>query len=416
MNLTGIAILILIIIAADALLHATADFLNVKSFKNKIPDGFKEFYDPGEYAKARRYLQATTRFGQFSSLFDVALLLGFWFLGGFDILDQHVRGFGLNPVFTGVAYITILLLFKFVLDLPFSIYSTFIIEEKFGFNKTTAKTFVTDMIKGAALFLILGVPLISGVFAFFEYAGPRAWLYCWGAVTAFMLFIQYIFPSWIMPMFNKFQPLEDGPLKEAAFAHAKAVQFPLQHIFVMDGSKRSSKSNAFFTGFFKKKRIVLYDTLMKNHGVDEIVAILAHEIGHYKKKHILKSMVISVANTGLMFFLLSVCLSRQWLFDAFFMEQASVYAGIIFFSLLYSPLEFFIQIFVMIYSRKNEYEADEFAMAATGDGQSLALALKKLSVSNLSNLTPHPFYVFLNYSHPPVLERVKRLDPLQGGA
>ena len=416
MTLTGTAILILIIIAADALLHAAADVLNIRSFKKEIPDGFSEFYDPDEYQKARKYLQATTQFGQLSSFFDMAILLGFWFLGGFEILDQYVRGFGLNPVFTGVIYIVILLVFKSIIGLPFSVYSTFVIEEKFGFNQTTVKTFVFDMAKGAALFAILGVPLMAGIFAFFQYAGAEAWLYCWAALTAFMLFIQYIFPSWIMPLFNTFEPLEDGPLKEAAFAHAKAVQFPLQHIFVMDGSKRSSKSNAFFTGFFKKKRIVLYDTLIKNHGADEIVGILAHEIGHYQKKHIVKNLWINVAQTGVMFFLLSLCISRPWLFDAFFVEQTSVYAGMIFFSILYSPLEFFIQIFAMILSRKNEYEADEFAAATTGDGKALALALKKLSVSNLSNLTPHPFYVFLNYSHPPVLDRVKRMETFEGGA
>jgi len=212
-----------------------------------------------------------------------------------------------------------------------------------------------------------------------------------------------------MPLFNKFEPLEDGELKTAIISYADAVNFPLKNVFVMDGSKRSGKSNAFFTGFGKNKRIALFDTLIAQHTVSELVAVLAHEIGHYKKKHILKSLIIGIVHTGVMFFLLSLFISYQGLFDAFYMDQQSVYAGLIFFGMLYSPIEFFLGIFLQMRSRKNEYEADRFAVETTKDSESMTNALKKLSAHNLSNLVPHPFYVFMNYSHPPVLERIKAI-------
>jgi STE24 endopeptidase len=223
------------------------------------------------------------------------------------------------------------------------------------------------------------------------------------------LFLQFIAPTWIMPLFNKFTPLEEGELRESIFSYARSVNFSLENLFVMDGSKRSTKSNAFFTGFGKHKRIALFDTLIEKHSVAELVSILAHEIGHYKKKHILQSMAISILHSGLMFFLLSIFISHKGLFDAFYMEQMSIYAGLIFFGMLYSPLELLLSIFLQIFSRKNEYEADRFAVETTDTPETMVNALKTLSVHNLSNLTPHPFYVFLNYSHPPVLERIQAL-------
>jgi STE24 endopeptidase len=333
----------------------------------------------------------------------------FWFGKGFPVLDQWVRSWNFNYIMTGLLYIGLLLLFKAILSLPFSIYSTFVIEERFGFNKTKWPTFIMDIVKGFLLSVLLGAPLLAGILAFFEYAGANAWLYCWIAVTIFMLVIQFIAPTWIMPLFNKFNPLEEGDLKDAIMSYARSIKFSLENVFVMDGSKRSAKSNAFFTGFGKHKRIVLFDTLIKQHAVSELVAVLAHEMGHYKKKHILQRILIGVIQMGIMFFLLSVFVSYQGLFDAFYMHQKSVYAGLIFFSMLYSPIDFFTGIFMQMLSRKNEYEADNFAVETTQDPESMADALKKLSVHNLSNLLPHPFYVFLNYSHPPVLERVNTI-------
>jgi STE24 endopeptidase len=266
-----------------------------------------------------------------------------------------------------------------------------------------------DLAKGLLLAILLGTPLLAGILTFFLYAGANAWWYCWVAVTLYMLGVQFIAPTWIMPLFNKFTPLEAGELKSAILSYAGSIEFPIENVYVMDGSRRSSKSNAFFTGFGKHRRIVLFDTLIKQHTTGELLAVLAHEMGHYKKKHILQSMILGILQMGIMLYLLSIFISYQELFDAFYMPQKSVYAGLIFFSMLYSPLNFFIGMFMQMLSRKNETEADRFSAETTHDPQSMVTALKKLSVHNLTNLMPHPLYVFLNYSHPPVLQRISAL-------
>jgi STE24 endopeptidase len=266
------------------------------------------------------------------------------------------------------------------------------------------------MLKGVLLAILLGTPLLAAILAFFEYAGPHAWWYCWIGVTLYMLMVQFIAPAWIMPLFNKFTPLEEGELKSAILAYASNIQFPLENVYQMDGSRRSTKSNAFFTGFGKHKRIVLFDTLIKQHTIRELVAILAHEMGHYKKKHVRQALVWGILQTGLMLFLLGQFISYRGLFDAFYMSQQSVYAGMLFFAMLYAPIDFFTGILMQMRSRKNEIAADQFAAKTTKDPASMVTALKKLSVHNLSNLTPHPFYVFLNYSHPPVLQRIHLLS------
>jgi STE24 endopeptidase len=337
------------------------------------------------------------------------VLLGFWFSGGFNWLDEIVRAWGFGELVTGLLYIAVLMVAKSVISLPFSIYSTFVIEERFGFNKTTPKTFVSDLIKGLGLGLLIGMPLLAGILAFFMYTGDLAWLYAWIAITLFSLVMQYVAPTWIMPLFNKFTPLEEGELRTAIEEYTDKVDFPLQGLFVIDGSKRSSKSNAFFTGFGKNKRIALYDNLIENHTNDELVAVLAHEIGHYKKKHIIKGMITSVVQTGAMLFVLSIFLQAEGLFDAFYMDKMSVYAGLIFFGMLYAPIDMILSVFMQISSRKHEYEADEFAANTTGKPEDMIATLKKLSKDNLSNLTPHPFYVFLNSSHPPALQRIKAI-------
>lgn len=399
-------IIILVAIAVDFALDISSNWLNLRALTKKLPDEFSEVYDEETYAKSQEYTKVTTRFGFLTGLFDLALLLVFWFSGGFNWLDQIVRSWGFGELVSGLFFIGILMVVKTFISLPFSVYSTFVIEERFGFNKTTAKTFVLDLIKGLLLGAVIGIPLLAGVLAFFMYTGDLAWLYAWLAVTAFTLIMQYVAPTWIMPLFNKFTPLEEGELRSAIEDYTEKVNFPLQGLFVIDGSKRSSKSNAFFTGFGKNKRVALYDTLIENHTVPELVAVLAHEIGHYKKKHIIKGMVISILHTGVLFFLLSFFLSEEALFDAFYMEQMSVYTGLIFFGMLYSPIEMILSIFMQMSSRKHEYEADEYAAKTTGKPGDMISTLKKLSKDNLSNLTPHPFYVFLNYSHPPVLQRI----------
>jgi len=408
------AAIILITLLIGFILNIITDILNLNALRDELPEEFKDVYDPEKYRKSQEYARTNTRFGFMTTVFSLILTLAFWFSGGFNYLDQIVRGFELHPIWTGLIYIGILILLKAALSLPFSIYSTFVIEERFGFNKTTPATFILDLLKGLFLSVAIGGPLLAGILAFFHFAGQFAWLYCWIGTVLFMLFVQYIAPNWIMPLFNKFTPLEEGDLKSAIEKYAESVRFPLKGIFVMDGSKRSTKSNAFFTGFGKNKRIALFDTLIKKNSVNELVAVLAHEIGHYKKKHIMKSMIISVLHTGVVFYLLSIFLTHQGLFHAFYMEQSSVYAGLIFFGMLYTPIELILSIFLHIFSRKNEYEADHFAATTVEESDSMIRALKNLSVDNLSNLTPHPFYVFLNYSHPPVLQRIEAIRATVG--
>ena len=405
--------IILAAILLDYLLNLAADYLNVKSLKKDLPKEFDGLYDERKYERSQEYTKQQTRFGLVSSTLGVALVLAFWFLGGFNALDQLIRSWDFGVVASGLVYIAILMLAQMLVSLPLSLYSTFVIEEKYGFNKTTIGTFFGDMAKGILLSALLGLPLLAGIIWFFEAFEANAWLYAWGVATAFILAVQFIAPTWIMPLFNKFSPLEEGELRQAIMDYARSVNFPLEGVYIMDGSKRSTKSNAFFTGFGRNKRIALFDTLVDNHTVPELVAILAHEIGHYKKKHIQKSMLISILHLGVMFALLQFFLSSERLFDAFFMKQASVYAGLIFFGMLYAPIEMVLSIFMQYFSRKNEFEADRFAAETIEEPKNMVSALKKLSVDNLSNLTPHRFYVFLKYSHPPVLARINAIREVQ---
>jgi STE24 endopeptidase len=408
MNL--IALIILLAIILDFLLNGLADYLNLKRLRNEVPEPFQGLYDPDRYRKSQQYLKVNTRFGWITTSFEVVVMLVFWFGKGFPLLDQWVRSFEFGPVVSGLIYIGILILLKGLLSLPFSVYATFVIEERFGFNQTTWATFLLDLAKGVVLAVLLGMPLLAAVLAFFEYAGINAWWFCWIAVTLYMLGVQFIAPTWIMPLFNKFTPLDDGELKSAILAYAGSINFPIENVYVMDGSRRSSKSNAFFTGFGRHRRIVLFDTLIKQHTNAELLAVLAHEMGHYKKKHIYQSLALGILQMGIMLYLLSIFVSYQGLFDAFYMPQKSVYAGMIFFGMLYSPLGFFIGLFMQMLSRKNETEADRFSVETTRDPGAMVAALKKLSMHNLSNLLPHPLYVFLNYSHPPVLERIRAIQ------
>lgn len=407
MNIYGQVILFTLIISF--ILDLITEILNLRALKDELPNEFSDVYDAEKYRQSQQYTRTRTQFGMISSVFSLIVTLVFWFAGGFNRLDILVRELGYGAITTGLLYMGALLIARSVLSLPFSIYSTFVIEEKFGFNKTTPATFVTDLVKGLVLGSLIGGALLAGILAFFQYAGPQAWLYCWIATTLFTLIMQFIAPTWIMPLFNKFTPLEEGELRSKIMNYAESVDYPLQNLFVMDGSKRSSKSNAFFTGFGKNKRIALFDTLIENHTTNELVAVLAHEIGHYKKKHIMQSMVIGILHMGVTFYLLSIFLSHQGLFDAFYMESMSVYAGLIFFGMLFSPIEMVLSIFMQIFSRKNEFEADRYAVETTGQPDDMVNVLKKLTADNLGNLTPHPLYVFLNYSHPPTLERIRAI-------
>ncbi|MFC1952346.1 M48 family metallopeptidase [Chloroflexota bacterium] len=324
-------------------------------------------------------------------------------------MDQIVRSWGFGAIVNGLCYIGILVIAYELLTLPFSVYATFVIEERFGFNRTTPRIFIADMLKSLVLAVLLGGPLLAGILALFEYAGNYAWLYCWLMVTIFNIVIQFIAPVWIMPLFNKFTPMEPGELKDTIQSYARSTGYEVRNISVMDGSRRSTKANAFFTGFGRTKRIALFDTLINKHTIQELVAVLAHEIGHYKKRHILWGMLIGIAHNGLILYLLSVLLGSTGLYQAFYMDHISIYTGLLFFSLLYTPVEMFLSLALHMFSRRNEYEADRFAIQTTGEPESLVEALRKLHSDNLSNLTPHPFYVFLNYSHPTLLQRIQAI-------
>jgi len=406
--------IILVTLIVDFTMNYVADRLNIGMLTTHLPEKFSDIYDKERYEKSQHYLKATTRFGTITSTIDLGALLGFWFLGGFGALDNYVRGTGWSSIGCGLLFIGILAACKFIISLPFSIYSTFVIEKKFGFNKTTPKLFVLDLLKSMILSMALGIPLLSAIFWFLESTGPWAWVICWGVTTVFILAVQYIVPTWIMPLFNKFTPLEDGELKNKLFAYAKTIDFPLTQIFVMDGSKRSTKSNAFFTGFGKNKRIVLFDTLINAQTPDELLAVLAHEMGHYKKKHIQRRLILGILQMGVVFYLLSLFITQQSLFTAFYVDTPSIYAGLIFFSILFSPVDLVISIVMQFFSRKDEYEADRFAALTTKKAGALTTALKKLSADNLANLTPHPFYVFLHYSHPPLVQRVAAMEKIEG--
>ncbi|MCP3952111.1 MAG: M48 family metallopeptidase [Desulfobacterales bacterium] len=407
MNIIGT--IILVTLAADFVLNVIAEVLNLRCQSNELPEGFRGVYSPERYRQSQVYLKTRTRFGWVTATFDLALLLLFWFGGGFELLDNLVRQWGYSPVITGTLYIGILLAARALLGQPFAIYSTFVIEARFGFNTATTTTFMADRMKGLLLAVVIGGPALAGVLAFFEYTGADAWWQCWLAATVFIFGLQYLAPTWIMPLFNKFEPLEEGELKTAILGLAGTVDYPLTNVLVMDGSRRSKKSNAFFTGFGRNKRIALFDTLIQQHTPAEIIAVLAHEIGHFKRHHIKQMMAASILQLGGMLFLLSLFISYQGLFDAFYMERPSVYAGMLFFGLLFAPLDFFVALGMHSLSRRNEYEADRFAVSATGNPVAMVTALKKLASDNLTNLTPHPLYVFLNYSHPPMPARVRAI-------
>ncbi|MCL2389387.1 MAG: M48 family metallopeptidase [Elusimicrobia bacterium] len=407
MNLYLLAVVVFLV--GTFTVELIADYLNIKNISQKLPEEFEGVYDAQKYAKSQRYLVDKTVFSTRQSAFMLVISLLFIFFGGFNTVDLFARSFGFGTIGTGLIFMLCLYVLIKIITLPFRYYNTFVLEQKYGFNKTTLKTFISDTIKSFVLTVILGAPMMVMVIWFFIRFGTFAWLWAFAAVAAFQLLLTFVAPVLIMPLFNKYTPLEDGELKTSVEAYAKKENFKMKGLFKMDGSKRSSKSNAFFTGFGKFRRIVLFDTLIEKHTTPELTAVLAHEMGHYKKGHIFKFIMFSLAQGVIIFFLLSLFINSRGLFEAFNMQYMSVYAGLVLFGFLYSPVSFVLGIIGNYFSRKYEYEADAYVVKTYQDAGHLIDALKKLSADNLSNLTPHKFKVFTEYTHPPVLKRINAI-------
>jgi STE24 endopeptidase len=396
-------------LVAAYLLELVLALVGLRTLTPDIPAEFSDVLDAKEYGRSQSYIRATTRLSLVQATLVLPLTLVFILAGGFNSVDILARSAGLSSIPTGLLFTAILALLYFFIQLPFSLYSTFILEERFGLNQTTPRTYILDLCKTLLLTVLLGGPLLAGILWFFEYAGELAWLYSWLTIVLFALFVQLVAPVLILPLFNRFTPLADGELKEAIIRYARQQNFPIRGISTMDGSRRSSRANAFFTGLGRLRRIVLYDTLLAAMDTRETVAILAHEMGHFKKRHIRKMMLISWAQSGMMLYLLSFFLHNPGMSAAFSMQHVSTYAGLIFFAFLYSPISLLLSLFGNSLSRRYEYEADRFAVSSSGLAESLITALKKLCRRNLANLTPHPLQVIIHYSHPPVLERIRAI-------
>ena len=384
------------------------DSLNASHFEDVIPVEVSDVYDPKEYKKSQSYKKINHRFGVVTSLFSLVLTISFFFLDGFSLVDHFARVYSENSIVITLIFFGIILIGSDLLTTPFSYYKTFVIEEKFGFNKTSKKTFFIDKLKGLLMSILIGGFILALITWFYEFAGAYFWLYAWGLVTLFSLFMNMFYSKIIVPLFNKQTALEEGDLKDAIKKYANSVGFTLNNIFVINGSKRSTKANAYFSGFGNQKRITLCDTLINNLTINEIVAVLAHEVGHYKRKHIIFNFIASILLTGLSLFLLSLFIQTPILSKALSVSIPSFHIGLIAFGILYSPISEITGIFMNYMSRKFEYQADNYAKE-TFASEPLISSLKKLSKNSLSNLTPHFLYVFIHYSHPTLFERIKNL-------
>lgn len=407
MNIYLVAILAILV--GGYLFDLITDLLNLRHLSPDLPDEFKDVYDPARYKKSQDYLRKNTTLSLLSGGLTTVLTIGFILVGGFNFIDCLARSFGLGRIPTGLVFAGGVMLLSQLCHIPFDAYRTFVIEDKFGFNKTTPGIFITDTLKKWLLSALLGGILFAAVVWIFSAAGALAWLCCWAVVALLQIFFIFIAPAVIMPIFNKFTPLEEGGLKTAIEDYAGSQGFKMRGVFTMDASRRSGKSNAFFAGLGRFRRIVLFDTLIQKHTVDELVSVLAHEMGHYKKGHVIEATLIMTLTTGLMFFILSLFINNTGLFEAFGMGHVSIYASIFFFGFLFIPIQTALSIFGNALSRKHEYQADAYAAATYGQPEALISALKKLNSDNLSNLTPHPVKVFLDYSHPPILQRISAL-------
>ena len=409
MNSENWLYLIIGLVVFNYLFSTVLNYLNDKNWKTDIPENMKEFYDEEKYIKAKNYSKEKGKISLISSTLSLLITVCFlWFKGYGWLNDIIVSNYDIPFLQSGIFFFTLFLISDIV-SLPFSCYNTFVIEEKYGFNKTTPKTFVLDKIKGYLLALAIGGGLLAGVIYLLNILQNGFWIWLWLGLASLMLLINMFYADLIVPIFNKLTPLEGGSLRKKIEDYSNKVGYSLKNIYIIDGSKRSTKANAFFSGLGPRKTIALYDTLVEKHSEEELVAVLAHEVGHFKKKHVLSSMLLTIVQLGLMCYLLEICLNQTVISQALGGEKMFFHLGLLAFGILYTPIGTIIGVFMNVLSRKNEFEADYYAKS-TYDGNALQLALKKISVDSLSNLYPHPFYVFMHYSHPPLL---KRLDALR---
>lgn len=401
--------IILTFLILDFIFEQWLERLQYKSYDYPIPEDLADIYTAETVEKQKLYHKEHYRFGlkhDYIFFFLTLLIFSFQVPGKFDTwLRMYIE----NEFLLTLSFFAISGTLFFIIGLPFQYYETFVIEQKYGFNTTTLKTFITDNIKSIFLTIIIGVPLLWVIFSFYQSAGEYFWLYTWIIITAFSLFITFFYSKLIVPLFNKQSPLPDGELKESILNFCKQVNFPIKEIYVLDASKRSKKANAYFTGFGKNKRIVLFDTLIEQLTKEEIVAVLSHEIGHFKHKHILKSFVLNSLQIALTLYILSLFIHSNELSKALGSEIASFHLGIISFGILYSPISTVISIFFNYFSRKNENEADKYS-AKHQQAVYLISALKKLASNNFSHLTPHSLYIKIHYSHPPIKDRIRLLS------
>jgi len=404
-----IFIILVIIIVADFILESWLEILNMSNLSEKLPEELKDIYDTEKYMQSQNYERVNIRFGLITSAFNLILILGMFFLNGFAWVNSLAANISTHPVLQPLIFFGILGLALDLLNTPFSVYDTFVIEQRFGFNKTTPLLFVTDKLKEWLLSIVIGGGLMALIVWFYLQTTTYFWLWAWLLMSLFMLFMVFFYSSLIVPLFNRQKPLEDGDLKSRITHHAGQAGFHIDKIYTIDGSKRSTKANAYFSGMGRKKRIVLFDTLIKELSISEIVAVLMHEIGHYRKKHIISGMILSFIQSGIMLFILSLFVSQPVLSQALGVPEANFHIGVIAFGILFSPISIIIGLVMNTFSRKKEFQADDFA-ASLGMGNALIGALKKLSVNNLTNLTPHSLYVFFYFSHPTLLQRIRKLN------
>ncbi|WP_417558036.1 M48 family metallopeptidase [Mesoflavibacter zeaxanthinifaciens] len=408
MNHTTLFYIIIAIISINFIIDKILDALNAKHYNDQLPEELQDVYDEDEYKKSQRYKATNYRFGILTSTFSFVLTLAFFFLDGFAFVDQLARQITNHNILVTLIFFGIIMIGSDILTTPFSYYKTFVIEEQFGFNKTTKTTFILDKIKGWLMTIIVGGIILGIITWFYHTTKDLFWIYAWILVSVFTIFINLFYSRLIVPIFNKQTPLEEGSLRDSISKYAESVGFNLDKIFIIDGSKRSTKANAYFSGFGNEKRVTLYDTLVNDLDEDEIVAVLAHEVGHYKKKHIIFNLFSSILLTGLTLFILSLLIDNPVLSEALGVQETSFHIGLIAFGILYSPLSEITGLIMNWFSRKFEYQADDYAKN-TYKAEPLITSLKKLSKNSLSNLTPHPAYVFMHYSHPTLLERIKNL-------